>query len=93
MCGCQGELAKLVGAGGEEFEEVEVAEDLELLADSVGDVALAARMKVIGLGCKLPATNSKLLYEFRRDAKISALYAALDRRPIGENRNFTKLGP
>ena len=29
-----------VGAGAEEFEEVEVAEDLELLADFVGDVGV-----------------------------------------------------
>ena len=29
-------LKKSVGAGGEEFEEVEVAEDLELLADLSG---------------------------------------------------------
>jgi len=29
---------KLVGAGGEEFEEVQVAEYLELLADFVGGV-------------------------------------------------------
>ena len=33
-------LKKAVGAGGEELEEVEVAEDLELLADFVGDVGV-----------------------------------------------------
>ena len=31
-------LSQAVGAGAEEFEEVEVAEDLELLADFVADV-------------------------------------------------------
>jgi hypothetical protein len=35
-----------VGAGGEEFEKVEIAEDLELLADFVGDMGLAGREKV-----------------------------------------------
>ena len=30
--------AKAIEAGGEEFEEVEITEDLELLADFVGDV-------------------------------------------------------
>ena len=29
-----------VGAGAEEFEEIEIAEDLELLADFVGDVGV-----------------------------------------------------
>ena len=33
-------LTKAVGAGGEEFEEAEVSEDLELLADFVGDVTV-----------------------------------------------------
>ncbi len=32
-------LFEAVGAGAEEFEEVEVAEDLKLLAAFVGDVA------------------------------------------------------
>jgi hypothetical protein len=32
--------AQAVGAGAEEFEEVEIAEDLELLADFVGDVGV-----------------------------------------------------
>ena len=31
-------LAEAVGAGAEEFEEAEVAEDLELLADFVADI-------------------------------------------------------
>jgi hypothetical protein len=34
------ELAEFIGAGGEEFEEVQVAEDLELLADFVADVEI-----------------------------------------------------
>ena len=37
-------LRQPIAAGGEEFEEVHVAEDLELLADFVTDVAVA-RMK------------------------------------------------
>ena len=36
--------AKPIGAGAEEFEEVEVAEDLELLADFVGE-GLRARIR------------------------------------------------
>ena len=32
--------AHAVGAGAEEFEEAQVAEDLELLADFVGDVSV-----------------------------------------------------
>jgi len=32
--------AQAVGAGAEEFEEAEVAEDLELLADFVADVCV-----------------------------------------------------
>jgi len=35
--------AHAVGAGGEEFEEAEVAEDLELLADFVADVGVGNR--------------------------------------------------
>lgn len=33
-------LVQAVGAGAEEFEEVEVAEDLELLADFVADMGV-----------------------------------------------------
>jgi len=34
------QLAEAVGAGAEEFEKVQVAEDLELLADFVVDVVV-----------------------------------------------------
>jgi uncharacterized membrane-anchored protein len=39
-CGAPGISAQAVGARAEEFEEAEVAEDLELLADFVADVSV-----------------------------------------------------
>jgi len=37
--------AKAIEAGGAEFEEVEIAEDLELLADFVGDVEQTLQLR------------------------------------------------
>ena len=54
-CDCEntrkGGLHQAVGAGGEEFEEVEAAEDLELLADFAGDgfVGLDQPSRALGL--------------------------------------------
>jgi hypothetical protein len=39
---CDMDLGEAVGAGAEEFEEAEVAEDLELLTDFVADVYTSA---------------------------------------------------
>src|SRR5260370_39273992 len=53
-CDCEntrkGGLHQAVGAGAEEFEEAEVAEDLELLADFVGDGLVGLDQPSNGLG-------------------------------------------
>jgi hypothetical protein len=42
-------LDEVVGAGAEEFEEAEIAEDLELLADFVADVGYPLILRVNGI--------------------------------------------
>ncbi len=61
------ELAEFIGAGGEEIEEAEVAEDLELLADFVADVGVVGMEFGQNVGVSVDVGESEFEFAYRVD--------------------------